>query len=135
MAKFAYTIRDTENQTISGIRFGESADDVADLLEQKNFAIISLDELNFDGSIKGETFAQKFSVGWNRMRNRIPLKSVVFFTRQLATMIQSGVPISEALVQLAEGEKPTFKKIILQVETDIGHYLPRYRIVLLRSIA
>ena len=120
MAKFAYTIKDTDNHAVSGIRFGDSIDEVADFLEQKNFTIVSLDELNFDGSKKGETFAQKFSAGWNRMQNRIPLKSVVFFTRQLATMIQSGVPISEALVQLAEGEKPAFKKIILQVEADIG---------------
>jgi type IV pilus assembly protein PilC len=120
MAKYAYTIRDTDGHVVSGVRFGDSADDVADFFEQKNFTIVSLDELNFDGSKKGETFGQKFSAGWNKMQNRIPLKSVVFFTRQLATMIQSGVPISEALVQLAEGEKPAFKKIILQVEADIG---------------
>jgi type IV pilus assembly protein PilC len=45
---------------------------------------------------------------------------LVFFTRQLATMIQAGVPLSQALVQLAEEEKPVFKKIILQMEADIS---------------
>ena len=50
MAKYAYTIRDTDGHVVSGVRFGDSADDVADFFEQKNFTIVSLDELNFDGS-------------------------------------------------------------------------------------
>ncbi|MBN1129886.1 MAG: type II secretion system F family protein [Chitinispirillaceae bacterium] len=120
MAKFAYKIKDLDNHIISGVRFGDNADEITDFLEQKTFTVLAVDELNFDGSIKGETFGKKFRAGWEKMQNRIPLKSVVFFTRQLATMIQSGVPISEALVQLAEGEKPAFRKIILQIEEDIG---------------
>ena len=120
MAKFAYKIKDTDNHIVSGVRFGDSTDEVTEFLERKNFTVLAVDELNFDGSKKGETFASKFLSGWDRVQKRIPLKAVVFFTRQLATMIQSGVPISEALVQLAEGEKPIFKAIILQIEEDIG---------------
>ena len=38
MAKFAYTIKDTDGHVVSGVRFGDSADDVADFLEQKRVA-------------------------------------------------------------------------------------------------
>jgi len=45
---------------------------------------------------------------------------VVFFTRQLATMIESGVPLARALEQLSRGQSANFKEIILQVENDIS---------------
>lgn len=120
MARFAYKVRDEDEHLVTGTMEGISSDEVVDRLQQKNYELVSIVELNFDGTRKGETFTEKFKAGFEKMQNHVPLKAVVFFTRQLATMLEAGVPISEALVQLAEGEKPLFKKIILQIEEDVS---------------
>ncbi|MDY7026649.1 MAG: type II secretion system F family protein [Pseudomonadota bacterium] len=47
-------------------------------------------------------------------------KDVTFFTRQLGTMLKSGIPITQALEITAEGQKnPAFKNQILQIKRDI----------------
>ncbi|MDY7026599.1 MAG: type II secretion system F family protein [Pseudomonadota bacterium] len=47
-------------------------------------------------------------------------KDVAFFTRQLGTMLKSGIPITQALEITAEGQKnPAFKNQILQIKRDI----------------
>ncbi|MEO7423972.1 MAG: type II secretion system F family protein, partial [Fibrobacteria bacterium] len=53
-------------------------------------------------------------------RTKVPYRSVVFFTRQLSTMVGQGVPLSRALDQLTKGEKPVFQKIIQQIADDIS---------------
>jgi len=47
-------------------------------------------------------------------------KDVVVFTRQLSTMIDAGLPLVQGLEILGnQQENPTFKKIILQVRSDV----------------
>ncbi len=47
---------------------------------------------------------------------RVPSRVVVFFTRQLATMIQTAIPIVPALHSLSEqADDPTFEKVLKEV--------------------
>jgi type IV pilus assembly protein PilC len=47
-------------------------------------------------------------------------KDVVIFTRQLSTMIDAGLPLVQGLEILGnQQENPTFKKILLQVRSDV----------------
>ena len=47
-------------------------------------------------------------------------KDVVVFTRQLSTMIDAGLPLVQGLEILGnQQENPTFKKILLQVRSDV----------------
>ncbi|MBN1128525.1 MAG: type II secretion system F family protein, partial [Chitinispirillaceae bacterium] len=75
---------------------------------------------NFDGSRRNQSLADKFKEGFARSSNKVPFKEVVFFTRQLATMVEAGVPLVKALEQLAIAEKPLFKKIISTIAEDIS---------------
>ena len=120
MPKFSYKALDMQNRAVFGAIDGASIDDVLDKLTQRSLTVVSADELNFDGSKKGETFAQKFKAGFARQKNRVPYRTVVFFTRQLATMIEGGVPLARALEQLAKSEKAVFKKTITQMNDDIS---------------
>lgn len=55
-------------------------------------------------------------------RNK-PIKplDIAFFTRQLATMMQSGVPIVQAFEIIAEGaEKPSVAKLVTEIKTDVA---------------
>ena len=47
-------------------------------------------------------------------------KELVVFTRQMATMIDAGLPIVQALDLLGgQQDKPTFKRVLLQIKSDI----------------
>jgi type IV pilus assembly protein PilC len=120
MPKFAYKAHDAQNRVVFSTIDGDSVDDVLEKLTERSLTVVSVEELNFDGSNKNETFAQKFNKGFARQMHRVPYRSVVFFTRQLATMIEGGVPLSRALEQLAKSEKAAFKKIITKVNEDIS---------------
>ncbi|KGK59546.1 type II secretory pathway protein [Xanthomonas cannabis pv. phaseoli] len=51
---------------------------------------------------------------------KITPKDIAFFSRQMATMMKSGVPIMGALEIIGEGHKnPRMKKMVGQVRTDI----------------
>ena len=120
MAKYQYKIRDEQDRLLTGTIDGSSVEEVVDALSDKNYTPITVEELNFDGSKKDATFFEKFNAGLLKLQNTVPYKDVVFFTRQLATMVEAGVPLAQALTQLSEAEKPVFKKIILQIATDIS---------------
>ncbi len=120
MAKFSYKSKDQNDRVLTGALDGATVDDIIDVLRDKNQIPIIIEELNFDGSKKNETFFEKLNNGIIRMQNKVPYKNVVFFTRQLATMIEAGVQLDVALNQLAESEPPVFKRIILKVAEDIS---------------
>ncbi len=120
MSKYSFKARDENNRIITGTTEGLNEGEILDKLSEKNQIPIAIEELNFDGTRKDWTFIDKINDGLLRMQNRVPYKTVVFFTRQFATMIHAGVPIIRALRQLAESEKPVFKRIITSIAEDIS---------------
>ena len=115
MPRFVYKVRDNQNRILVGNADAVTVDEVIDQLAEKELVPVSIDELNFDGTKKGQSFFEKVNEGLLKMQNKVPYKSVVFFTRQLATMVEAGVPLAQALTQLSEAERPVFKKIITQM--------------------
>ena len=120
MGKFSYKVRDGEDRVLLGTMEAISADEVLERLNQKNLLPILVKELIGDELRTGKTFAEKLTESLTQTKNKVPYKSVVFFTRQLATMVGQGVPLSKALDQLTKGEKPVFQKVIQQVADDIS---------------
>jgi type IV pilus assembly protein PilC len=120
MAKYFYKARDINDRIVTGNAEGATIDEIIDRLGEKQMIPIQVDELNFDGSRRNQSFTDKFKEGFARTSNKIPFKEVVFFTRQLATMVEAGVPLVKALEQLAIAEKPVFKKVISTLAEDIS---------------
>ena len=120
MGKFSYKVRDREDRVLLGTMEATSPDEVLEKLTQKDLLPILVKELAGDELRTTKTLTERLNDGLKSRRNRVPYKSVVFFTRQLATMVGQGVPLSRALDQLSKGEKPVFKKIILQVAEDLS---------------
>ena len=120
MAKFTYRVRDTQGRLISGVMEGSDVDDCAARLEEKAQIPISIEELNFDGTVKGRSFIDKIGERVAAMRNRVPYRDVVFFTRQLATMIGGGIALPKAVEQLSRNEKPVFRRVLDQIGDDLG---------------
>ena len=63
---------------------------------------------------------KKSSLFGKRPKKIKPL-DIAFFTRQLATMMESGVPIVQAFDIIAEGsENPSMGKLVNQIKTDVA---------------
>ncbi len=120
MPNYSYKAQDSRNRVIAGTMEGASIDAVVESLTGKNLLPISVDETNFDGTTRNQKFSQKLAANFSGFKGKVPYRSVVFFTRQFATMIAGGVPLARALEQLAQAEKTTFRKTIMQIKDDIS---------------
>ncbi len=87
----------------------------------KKISLANIDKSK-DGKQKqwGDEFIEELTLSLTKLRNRVPLKNLVFFTRQLATMFSAGLTLEKALNNLSQEEKHTkFKKVLIRVANDI----------------
>lgn len=102
-----------EGKTLKGsIKKGEtealSEADIRIHLRQENIIPTKI-------SLKGKEFKLTLSVG-----KKVSQRSIAIFTRQLATMIDAGLPLVQSLEILAsQQENKTFKKIIREIREDV----------------
>jgi len=112
MAKFKYTAGDTKGKKISGILEAPSRDDAVQSLRSKEMIIISLEE-------EKKTPFSLFSKQTAR-KKKIKIDDKVIFARQLATMVNAGIPLVNALDILGEQmDNPSFKTLVLKVRDDV----------------
>lgn len=115
MGAFEYTALDTDGKTRKGIIESDSVRQVRQILRDKQWAPLSV-----------ETAAQKQNSGSHFKTSRLNSRDIALITRQLSTLIASGLPIEEALKAVAEqNEKGKIVKLLLAVRTKImeGHSL------------
>jgi len=68
----------------------------------------------------GDEFIEELNLSLQKLKTRIPLKNLVFFTRQLATMFAAGLTLEKSVTNLAEEERHQgFKKTLQTVSEDI----------------
>ncbi|MEO6109431.1 MAG: type II secretion system F family protein [Candidatus Saccharimonadales bacterium] len=106
MKKFAYEARDqATNKIVKATLQAESENSAARLLIKQGFVPLSIHEQIGDGSL----FA--------RITGRITTKDKVVFTRQLATLIGAGLPLSQSLHTVLE---QTQNKQLQSIVQDIS---------------
>lgn len=106
MANFKYVAKNQQGKTISAILEVKDKAALVDLLRKRGLIIISVDE-----TTKKPFLAAKA---------KVKIDDLVIFSRQLATMVDSGIPLVQALDVLAEQiEKPGFKKVVATLRDDI----------------
>ena len=106
MPTFKYTAKEVTGKTVSGaLEYSDKAL-LIDGLRKKGLVIISIEEI-----------AKKRP---SSLGGKVKLEEVVIFSRQLATMVDSGIPLVQALDILCEQiEKPLFKNILVKIKDDI----------------
>lgn len=109
MDKFTYRAKDSSGKTLQGLVEAPSAKDAARLLKEKNLFVISLKP-------KKASFFEEVQ---ERFFSRVTLKDKVNFTRQLSTMINAGLHITEALEILELQSPPGIRKVIRDILKDI----------------
>ena len=111
MPTFRYTAKTATAQTVSGKISADTKEAVIDELRKRKLTIVSLDELK-------EASAAKIS----SKGGKVKADEIVIFARQLATLVDAGIPIIHGLNALKDQVvHPVFKKVLGQVESDIQH--------------
>ena len=108
MSLYKYTSKDRKGLTVSGTLQAASELEVADILHKKELVVVSIgiSEDNFNKAKHSD--------------KKIKLDDLVIFSRQLATMINAGIPLVNALVILSEQiENESLRSVVNNVRQDI----------------
>jgi type IV pilus assembly protein PilC len=108
MNRFNYKAKDKEGRLVVGEVEAGTLAEAAKLVRSKSLYIISLNP-KIDSPLNLI----------KRMRDRVTPADVTTFTRQLSTMINAGLPITEALLILRSQSKGSMQKIVAQILADV----------------
>lgn len=120
MGAFEYTAVDAGGRERKGVLEGDTARQVRQLLRDQNLLPIDVSEVaqrERSGTRPGQRF---------RVTRRLGASDLALLTRQLATLVHSGLPLEEALLAVSEQtEKARAKSILLGVRSKVmeGHSL------------
>jgi general secretion pathway protein F len=117
MGAFEYTAVDPRGKEHRGVLEGDTPRRVRQLLRERDLLPLSVTEI----AEKESTRQQSFTI-----RRTLSANNLALITRQIATLVHSGLPVEEALVAVAEQtDTPRVKSIILGVRAKVmeGHTL------------
>jgi type IV pilus assembly protein PilC len=108
MKRYTYKAKDKTGRLVTGEVEASSPQVAAKLIRQKGLTAISI------------TPARQGLISWIKgFRERITAGDVSTFTRQLATMVNAGLPITEALLILRTQTQGAMQKVVAQILVDV----------------
>lgn len=111
MAKFTYQARDASGRMDSGTIAANSVAEATRMLRKDGKAVLSVRQEQTELTEYARAQARK---------SRIKRDQIIFFTNQLAVMVDTGVPLSEALESIAaQTEHPGMKVVVEDISEDI----------------
>lgn len=119
MSAFEYTAVDASGRERKGTLEGDTARQVRQLLRDQALLPLTVTEV-----AQQERRQQRAKLG--TVRRGVSAADLSLLTRQLATLVQSGLPLDEALQAVGEQtEKPRIRSVILGVRAKVleGHSL------------
>ncbi len=108
MKRFNYRVIDDTNRQVAGVVEANNQAQAVGILRGKKFTIVGLSEMK--GSVFDELIASAGKPKFEEITN---------FTRQLSTMIASGLPLVEALRILKDQSRPQMAKVVEQILNEI----------------
>lgn len=107
MPYFKYTAKDAQGKTLSAVIESKDTESLVLVLRQKGLVPLSIEETKN---------VPKNSIS----KTKIKLDELVIFSRQLATMVDSGIPLVQALDVLSEqNQKTGFQKVVCALRDNI----------------
>ena len=122
MAAFRYNALDAEGKPSTGMIEADSARLARTQLRDKGLFVVELDSLSDKPS---QTGVRSWKLPF---RKRIPLSEVSLMLRQLATLLEAGLPLEQALAVLIEqGDNPAMRQVIAAMRSEVlaGNTLAR----------
>lgn len=110
MAAFDFKALDEKGKQQKGVLEADSARQIRQQLRDKGWVPLSVEQ----------TVEKKSSEGIFQSRRSISVKDLALLTRQIATLIQSGIPVEETLSAVAsQSEKPAIRSMILAIRAKV----------------
>lgn len=107
---FVYKVKDKSGQITSGTLEGDSVTTIVTKLRQKGLTVLN---------VNAKSAGKNINISLGR-KKKVKIKEITVFSRQFATMINSGLSLTKALHILAEQtENPAFGEVISQVQKDV----------------
>jgi len=120
MGAFEYTAVDADGKERKGVLEGDTARQVRQLLREQSLLPVLVQEVRKQESARR---AQRMSI---IRRGGLSAHDLALVTRQLATLVQSALPLEEALLAVSEQtENPRIRSVMLGVRSKVmeGHAL------------
>lgn len=117
MGAFEYTAVDSSGREKKGVIEGDTARQVRQMLREQRLLPMTVDEVT-----RAET-TRPTGLG---LRRGISSMELALLTRQVATLVRSGLPLEESLLAVSQqSERPRIKSILLGVRSRVmeGHTL------------
>ncbi|WP_133469945.1 type II secretion system inner membrane protein GspF [Paraglaciecola marina] len=118
MAAYAYQAMEKSGKTKNGVLEGDNPRQVRQLLREQGLIPMQVDQV--------AEKERKSQQGFTLFKNTISASDLSLLTRQLSTLVESALPIEEALLAVAEQcEKPRQKNMMMAVRSKVveGHTL------------
>ena len=108
MPNFKYTVKNSEGKTVNGNADAKSRENLIELLRKEDFTIISIEE---DANVQHKSAAAA---------KKVKLDDLVIFSRQLATMVEAGIPLVNVLDILGQQvENKAFGETVKKLKDDV----------------
>ncbi len=120
MGAFEYVAVDAAGRERKGVIEGDTARHVRQLLRDQSLLPVSVNEI-----VEEQTSGTRRRLGF-RFQRGLSAADLALVTRQLATLVKSGLPLEEALLACSQQtEKPRVRSVILGVRAKVmeGHTL------------
>ncbi|MES2822725.1 MAG: type II secretion system inner membrane protein GspF [Pseudomonadota bacterium] len=119
MGAFSYKALNEAGKTVKGILEGDSERHVRSQLRAKKLKPLEVESAGAEVEKAGEEGLNLSS--WRQRRaSRLNSRDLSIITRQLASLVRSGLPLDEALHATAkQSNKPNIKRIMLHVRTKV----------------
>jgi type IV pilus assembly protein PilC len=113
--KFTYQARTKDGKVVTGNVEASGQDAAMALLQKYDVFVTSLQEES-----QATSFFEKF-----KFQSRVTKKDLIIFSRQLAVMLESQVPVIQSLTSLAlQSSKKSFQKIIKEISESVEEGAP-----------
>lgn len=121
MPQFIVTVKDKEGKKQYVKREAPDQSELVERVHREGFFVIQVKGISREQA-EGKLAGWKEKALLGRQRGpRVRSERLVFFTRQMATMVSAGLPLVKALRGLATEEKTKFKRVLSQVADDVEH--------------
>src|SRR4030042_4047723 len=109
MSTYEYSAKDKNGHSVIGTLEGNSETEVVNALHNRELIVVTIKEETAKALKTKQTKDKK-----------VKLDDLVIFSRQLATMIDAGIPLVQSLGILGEQiENPVLKSVVINVRQDI----------------
>ena len=119
MPEFSYIARTQDGVRKEDVISAPNIKEASDILSSQNLSVVKITERDTSFDFMGP-FMERFNLSIQRLKNRVSITTLVFFTKQLSTMFNAGLTLEKAISFLSKEEKHrSFKKVLIDIESSV----------------